>query len=415
MSAKRMMAGLVRSKTGSRRRRPAALQFVIRRAGHLLFGGAPAPAPAASRLARSTSPSRLITGAFLAAMFLAGASSLYAAPSTNGVFTADLSQGQVDIALRAEPAQVRMGHDLLVTLRVSAPDGLNVTLPDLRDRFRGFKVADGFTREPVSANGITRFEQRWRLIPDLLRTYRLAPFSIEVRDRRMVANAPYTFATRPVVFPSEPPPDTVTGAPEVSPKPFWIPPTPRMIAGWIGFLLLVAGLAAALLWGLTLLSRHVHERRLSPRERAFAELDRLLHRHLIDKRLYKDFYIELTMVVRRYIERAHAIHAPEQTTQEFLEAAMHHPHFTLETLMRLKLFLESADLVKFAGQEATPAMADDSVASARDYVTTDAADEGRKPEVGNQKPHDANDKCSAASVQDAPAPKTDHQPLNPEP
>ncbi len=128
---------------------------------------------------------RMTPWAVLAPLIVAAPLMLHAA-ATNANFTADLSQGQVEILLRAEPAMVRMDRDLIVTIHVSAPDGLKVTLPDLRDRFSGFKVAENFAREPVSANGVTAFEQRWRLVPDLLRTYRLAPFAVEVREPRAV-------------------------------------------------------------------------------------------------------------------------------------------------------------------------------------------------------------------------------------
>lgn len=294
---------------------------------------------------------------------------------TTTVFTADLSQGQVEIALRAEPAQVRMDRDLIVTLQVSAPAYLKVALPDLRERFRGFTTADGFVRDPVTDRGTTRCEQRWRLVPDLMRTYRLSPFAVEVTDTRLHPGTTSWFATRPVVFPPEPAPPTVSGSPEVSPRPFWIAPTPRTVLGWVGLAILLAVSIAAIIRGASLLRRHVRELRLSPRERAFAELERLLRRDLLAKRLYKDFYIELTMVVRRYIERAHALHAPEQTTEEFLAAAARHPHFSPEVLARLKAFLESADLVKFAGQEATPRTADDAVHTAREYIVEDAGPE----------------------------------------
>ena len=40
----------------------------------------------------------------------------------------------------------------------------------------------------------------------------------------------------------------------------------------------------------------------------------------------------------------------------------HQPTFTAEVIAQLRTFLESADLVKFAGQEATTAMADDATA-----------------------------------------------------
>ena len=63
------------------------------------------------------------------------------------------------------------------------------------------------------------------------------------------------------------------------------------------------------------------------------------------------FYVELTAVVRRYIERTTGILAPEQTTEEFLVEISRKETFRPEERGRLKHFLESADLVKFAAHE----------------------------------------------------------------
>jgi hypothetical protein len=292
----------------------------------------------------------------------------------------NLSLGEVDVRLTAEPATVQMDRDFIVNIRVSTPAHLKATLPDLRDRFRGFKIAECFSTDPIIKEGVKTFELRCRLIPDLMRTYRLAPFAVTVADTRVQPNTVISFATHTVIFPSEPPPAVVSGAPEVSVKPFWIPPTPRTVLGWAAGLILLAVLVAAIVLGARQVQIKARELRMSPRERAFAELGRLLHRDLVGKRLYKDFYIELTMVVRRYIERAHLIHAPEQTTQEFLAAAAKHPRFTPEVLVLLKTFLESSDLVKFAGQDATPQLADSAVGTARNYISTDA----EKVEIQNQ-------------------------------
>ena len=121
------------------------------------------------------------------------------------------------------------------------------------------------------------------------------------------------------------------------------------------------------------LRHQVRLRRLSPRERAFAELERLLNRRLPEQGLFKDFYIELTQVVRRYIERTHGIRAPEQTTEEFLADAERRPRFTPAVIASLRDFLQSADLVKFAGRDATPEVADGAVRTARAYIEQDAA------------------------------------------
>ena len=54
------------------------------------------------------------------------------------------------------------------------------------------------------------------------------------------------------------------------------------------------------------------------------------------------------------------------------------PAFPQTSIAELKAFLESADLVKFAGLEATPEMADGATGKARNYLTVDS---GRKEEV----------------------------------
>lgn len=291
----------------------------------------------------------------------------------SAAFTADLSSGDVSIKLEATPEKVSPAEDLMLTLTVEAPAHLAVTLPDLRDRFSGFATAEDFATDPVEANGRTRQTYRWRLTPEpAAKRYRLAPFAVTTQDKRSATPLTAAFATRPVLFPDEGARPVVTGDPEVIAEPEWIPPTAKTVALWI--VAALAGLAAlaALLFGLTKLSRRVREYRMSPVERAMAELQRLLGRNLPGRGLYKEFYIELTMVVRRYIERTHGIRAPEQTTQEFLAAAAGNPAFSRDVLAQLRTFLESADLVKFAGQEASVAMTDDATLKARRYIESDA-------------------------------------------
>ena len=287
----------------------------------------------------------------------------------------NLSWGSVEIRLRAEPAEVRLEQDLNVILTVTAPAAQQVELPDLRDRFQGFVVAEGFPRDPVTLpDGRRSREYRWRLVPGVARDeYRLAPFAVTVREGAPGATVERSFATRSVRFPAAARDASVSGGVELEPKPYWIAPTRRALVSFF----VLAGLAVVLaLFVVRLVGylRHqVRLRRLSPRERAFAELERLLNRRLLEQGLFKDFYIELTQVVRRYIERTHGIRAPEQTTEEFLDAAKCHPRFTPAVMASLRDFLQSADLVKFAGQDASIEVADGAVRTARVYIEQDAA------------------------------------------
>ncbi len=293
-------------------------------------------------------------------------------------FAATLSEGEVEIKAASTQESIDLGRDFDLTLTVTHPAEVKVSLPDLtamRGRFQGFSVADGFARdEAKGADGRIVREWRWRLVPEpAAEKYRLAPFAVEVRPVAGAASDMRSFPTAPVVFPVAPLEQNVGGDVEISPEPYWIRPTARMVVRWI--LLAVGGLVvlAALIFLFSRLRRAAKLRRMTPSERAFAELSDLLGRGLPEKGLFKDFYIELTHVVRRYIERSHGIRAPEQTTEEFLAAAKEHPRFTPEVIARLSDFLRSADLVKFAGVGSSSSVAEEAVRTARAYIERDAA------------------------------------------
>ena len=244
------------------------------------------------------------------------------------------------------------------------------TLPDLRDRVVGFSLAEEFAEEPKTGNdGAVTQVMNWRLLPEpCAAVYKIRPFVVKVSPKMFSAQSDegkYSFVAGPLYFEAPAAREPVTGAMEADPKRD-LPPLSWKLVGWIA--LALAGLAAvatAVVFLVKYLARRIKEHRMSPIERAWVELDRLLKKGLPGRGRYKDFYVELTMVVRRYIQRRYGIRAPHMTTEEFLREA--------RPSDELRRFLESADMVKFAGVEATPEMADDATDSARDYLKSDSA------------------------------------------
>ena len=96
--------------------------------------------------------------------------------------------------------------------------------------------------------------------------------------------------------------------------------------------------------------RSPEARPLDPVAEARNALARLLASDWLARGLHGDFYVELTAIVRRYIERTTGVDAPDQTTEEFLRVMEHHTGFPMERRTALSAFLEAADLVKFAAQ-----------------------------------------------------------------
>ncbi len=272
-----------------------------------------------------------------------------------------LNEGGVDFKVEGETRQVDPGRSVFIDLTLRTPKDLAAALPDLRGRVRGFSVAEDDVEEPTQAKDgtITRVAH-WRLVPEpCAKEYKIAPFAVAGK----VAKAIY--------FDPPPAAEPVSGPMEIDPKKD-MPPLSWRLVGQAAAVLFGAALAAAALWFvLRGIARRVREHRMSPIERAWAELDRLLKKGLPGRGRYKDFYVELTQLVRRYIQRQHGLKAPHLTTEEFFEAARLSPSFRKEALDQLFAFMEKADLVKFAGVTATPETADEATQSARDYIKKD--------------------------------------------
>lgn len=106
----------------------------------------------------------------------------------------------------------------------------------------------------------------------------------------------------------------------------------------------------------------------SPAQAALLQLDALERRHLPQQGKFDRFYVELTTVLRRYIEKRHGVHAPEQTTQEFIETMAKNPLFEARAQQLLEDLLIHADEVKFAHKSSTAESADRALAYAREFI-----------------------------------------------
>lgn len=283
----------------------------------------------------------------------------------------DLLGGDVAITLRGADETIALTKNYDLTIELTHPVAWDVKMPtleSLKGRFQGFSLVEGYEDE-VEADGRICHTFRLNLTPDVTaERFRLAPFAVEVTDAGGVKKSEITSS---VLFPMQTL-ENAEGDAELNAKPFFIFPTARELAVWA---LCFAGVVLAL-WGLGLCYKKVQSivriKRLSPTERALRELRELLAKGLTEKGLFKDYYIELTHVVRRYIERRYKIRAPKLTTEEFLQTAKSDEGFNKASIQYLENFLYSADMVKFAGVKATQELAASAAASAENYLENDA-------------------------------------------
>ncbi|MEZ6041756.1 MAG: BatD family protein [Planctomycetaceae bacterium] len=282
-------------------------------------------------------------------------------------------RGPVSLVLRVSPEKPRLSDEILLTLTIKASSAVNLEKPPFVSSFDDFMVLDFHEPLPVTADDGEIRSQTYTLEP--LRAGRLTIPPMAVRFQDVVKNAnsddieAHTVRTEPLEI------EVTTMLAGEAPSlqdlrpaadPVELPENPsRVLIQAIGAI--VFGMAALVWWFRRRQTKAVMVPQLSPQQLARRELQQLIDQRQLQIDV-KIFYVELTAIVRRFIEGTTSIRAPEQTTEEFLREIVGNDIFTAEEKIRLRGFLESADLVKFAGMTPDDADIDASIVRAREFI-----------------------------------------------
>ena len=138
----------------------------------------------------------------------------------------------------------------------------------------------------------------------------------------------------------------------------------------IFLILLAAGAVGLAVWIRKKYLRTLEEaaRNKTADEIAYEELRALKAMDLPGKGLIKEYYVRLSDIARRYLEKRFSLRAPEMTTEEFLDTLRASSLLEAEHKNLLREFLSHCDLVKFAKYGPTPIEMIDSFKSAEKLV-----------------------------------------------
>jgi hypothetical protein len=286
-----------------------------------------------------------------------------------------VERGPVRVTAEVQPVRPRLSDSPTLTLTLDYEEGVTVEKPLFGVSIGKFTIRDLREPLPKTDNGRVILQQIYTLEPTEAGRLRIDPIAVTFADRRPQGdNAEHSIETEslsievssllgdktPTLGDLHPPAAPIT-LPSGSSAWLWA----------IGVLALIA--VAAMAWRRR---RRPHAKAgalkmniLTSEDLANMELDKLIASGLATSDI-KQFYIELTAIVRRYIERTTGIRAPEQTTEEFLREISRTQTFELDVRARLRDFLETADLVKFATHRPTSEDVDESVRRARLFIGT---------------------------------------------
>jgi hypothetical protein len=266
---------------------------------------------------------------------------------------------------------VYIADPVIYTVDIAAPPGSQVKLPPFDQKLGAFEVRDRRLLPPDrSADEQQRSRIQWTLVPFQTGQLEIPAITIAVADTSGTTDTLRTSGDLIEVASLHP--DLQGDIRDIKP--------PQELPGgraWIGWLIGGLGLAIGGLWAARWLRRRRLRRGLEkipyqgpPRpahQIALEELDRIAALDLLNKGMIKVFYIQISDVVRRYIEGRYAIGAMELTTWELIgvlkRTAVPGAHLT-----GLETFLEECDLVKFAKYIPSVEVRESLLQRARDLV-----------------------------------------------
>lgn len=281
-----------------------------------------------------------------------------------------------NVVVTLDPPEIPFHKTAKLTVEIDAPLGADVVFPDpaallyenaAQDAPDYQQITADSQSETTIANERKRVTKRYSLDPLNIGPLAVKPVTVTVDGAELTAPVP-ALRVRDL---TEDEATAIKNAGVVPPAP---PVAPEPPFPWAMWPWAVAGAVVAAIALIFLVRRARPEGAAAPVtpltawERAYERLRELDERDYLKQGLFEPFYVELSAILREYIEGRFAIHAPEQTTPEFLNEAAFSGRLSKEQQDVLSRFLRHCDRVKFAQYAPTEDEMKDSRAVVQQFV-----------------------------------------------
>jgi hypothetical protein len=282
--------------------------------------------------------------------------------------------GPVKAVVSLSPTEPLLGDPLVLTLDVQAEPGVTVELPAFGEALGRFSIVDFTPRSETLPDGGTHVSQRYTLQPPMSGKQRVPPLRVEFVDERPGQLPDSGPAPVKELLTEELTVEVASVLPEgaledqLRPVRGSLEPLANPVHRWLLLLLLPAAAGAVLGWRAWQRQR-LERRKLTAYDVALKRLRALEARGLPGAQEADAWYVELSSIVRHYLEDRYAVRAPELTTEEFLREARRSRELTKPHQELLGAFLEQCDRVKFAAYRPDESESSGVLASARRFLS----------------------------------------------
>jgi hypothetical protein len=298
-----------------------------------------------------------------------------AAPVRNdpppGAITKVTDTGTVKVTVQVWPAAPSLSDPIHLRLTAESQAGVAVDLPFQQIALGRFKISS-YDRSERRAGDARIQVQNYVVDAPSSGRHRIPAFRLEVQAGASAGGTP----AKPTEVLTEEIPLEVAEIP-VDATTRALPPSrgalTTRVGGWPWYAWVGVGVGALWLGVGVVLALRLQRRRavrlkVSAYDAAVKRLRELEARGAPDAAAADLWFVELSGIVRRYLEARYEIRAPELTTEEFLREAARKAELTAEHRELLSMFMARCDRVKFAGYRPGPDESLATLAAARGFV-----------------------------------------------
>lgn len=291
----------------------------------------------------------------------------------SAVSVACLKGQDVKVTSAFDTTRIYIGDQTGYTITVEKPAGLDLKLPSFRDSLISrIEIVAGPSSDSVRNGERLKITSRYTVTSFDSGRYQLPPVFAELKEGNNIRRFYSDYALLEVQRVKIAPADTTMKIFDIV-KPYRAPLTAGEILPWV----LLALLLAAMAWmSVRYFKRHWRrkpgdEPEESPEPAhvtAYRELEELRTEQLWQRGLTKEYYVRLTEIARKYLEKRYRIFSLELTTSETLAELAKKVAPAEKAYGQLREVLTGADLVKFAKHSPSPEENENSFAGIRSFV-----------------------------------------------
>ena len=258
---------------------------------------------------------------------------------------------QISISSQVDNSRVYIGDLITYTVTVTHDKDVKVELPGLGANLGGFEIRDYNLHEPKKKDGLITSAVDYTISTFFTGEFEIPPLTVMYYTPEDTAAK--TLSTEKIKIVVESVKPSEAGDIKDIKPPVEIPRDLWHLMRWF----VLGGVLALLAFLVFVIYRRkkagkglLPVREAPPRpphEVAYRSLDRLRDSDLLENGRIKEFYTEISEIIREYIEGRYFIVAMEMTTTEVLEG-LSTAELSEDNFHLFQTFLEQSDLVKFA-------------------------------------------------------------------